>query len=212
MMNFELKVDGLEDMTRKIQNLKPGIRRRLRFAQIRSSERIVKAAKAYCPEDTHALKNSIRSQWSPHNQWVREVVADIRYAVFVEYGRHKYGQRDAQPFLRPAMLEEGRLYYAEAEKAVKDAIENVSAGNAPEATGGNSGSSGGSGLSSSAGGKSNGQSQSGKSGSSSNSGGSGGGSDSGGGGSSGILARIGKKIKSFASSILNAIAKKLRRK
>ncbi len=170
MMNFDIKIFGMEELTRKLQLLSPVIRNRIRQAQRVVSAMIVKRAKQLVPVDTGFLKSTIHGQWSPHNPLVRQVVADAPYAIFVEYGRKMYNRADAQPFLRPAMLSVGVRYTQEIEAALAAAIVHVADG------GGwlSSGSGGADDRSSSNGGSRSSGSRGGKSASGSGGGGSGG--------------------------------------
>ncbi len=127
-MNFDIKVIGMVDLTRKLHTLPSVIRNRIRQAQRQTSSHIVRIAKKLVPVDTGFLKSTIHGQWSPHNPLIRQVVADARYAVFVEFGRHIYNQLDAQPFLRPAMLQVDVKYFQDVGIGVMAAIVEVANG------------------------------------------------------------------------------------
>lgn len=172
MMNFDIKVFGIEELTYKLNLLPVVMQNKIRSAQRVVSAMVVRIAKSLCPVDTGLLKSSIHGQWSTTNPMVRQVVADAPYAVFVEYGRHFFNQLDAQPFLRPALMAVGVRYTMDMEAAIASAISHVANGGGwLSSVGGGDSTSRGSGYSS---GSMGGRAQSGSGSSTSSSGSSGG--------------------------------------
>lgn len=69
-----------------------------------SARAIANRAKSLAPEDHGDLKDSIEPRQVGPMHW--EVVADIRYAGYVEYGTHHPEHGPAQPYMTPAAHQE----------------------------------------------------------------------------------------------------------
>lgn len=130
-LNFDVKISGIEELSRNLQLLPIRVREKMRGALLTTSQRIVKRAKELVAKDTRHLEGGIGSRWSPTNRLTREVFADLggdperHIAAPVEFGRKKFNRADAQPFLRPAMEEATGYYFASAVDAVKSAVESI---------------------------------------------------------------------------------------
>lgn len=134
VLNYDIKISGLEDLAYKLHLLPVKIRDRARKALVTTSSIVVRCAKQLAPKDTTNLAENIRAQWSPTNPLVRQVIADVggkdlRYiAAPVEFGRKKYNRKDAQPFLRPCLKKASVFQFSSLVDAVQQAIDELSSG------------------------------------------------------------------------------------
>jgi HK97 gp10 family phage protein len=63
-------------------------------------DQVAETARAICPVDTGALRDSIVSHAGDSTTAEAEIVAEVPYAAFVEFGT---SLMEAQPYLRPAL-------------------------------------------------------------------------------------------------------------
>lgn len=130
-LRFEIKVSGLADVTYALHVLPARVKEQVRKALLVTSRLVVQKAKALVPVDTGKLESGIKAQWSPTNNLVRQVVADLggdparHIAAPVEYGRKKYGRKDAQPFLRPALMAIRLDMFTQTQEAVDAAVRSL---------------------------------------------------------------------------------------
>jgi HK97 gp10 family phage protein len=66
----------------------------------RLGESVAETARAICPVDTGALRDSIAAHMADGSEAEAEIIAEVPYAAFVEFGT---SLMEAQPFLRPAL-------------------------------------------------------------------------------------------------------------
>jgi HK97 gp10 family phage protein len=66
----------------------------------RLGDQVAETARAICPVDTGALRDSIASHAADSSTAEAEIIAEVPYAAFVEFGT---SLMEAQPFLRPAL-------------------------------------------------------------------------------------------------------------
>lgn len=132
-LNYDIKVTGLQDVTYMLRALPTRVREKVRKAELTMSRLIVARARSLVPVDTGALKASIHAEWSKTNPLVRQIIATggaggRTYAAPVEYGRKKFGRKDAQPFLRPAMASMSLDAFGQTQDAVDSAIRSFGIG------------------------------------------------------------------------------------
>lgn len=66
----------------------------------RLGDEVAEAARAICPVETGALRDSIAAHMGDSSTAEAEIMAEVPYAAFVEFGT---SLMEAQPFLRPAL-------------------------------------------------------------------------------------------------------------
>ncbi len=132
VLNYDIKIFGMEDLAYKLDLLPKKIRERARKALVTTSGIVVRCAKQLAPKDTTNLAENIRAKWSPTNPLVRQVIADVggkdlrNIAAPVEFGRKKVNRKDAQPFMRPCLGKAAPFLFSGLVGAVQQAIDDLS--------------------------------------------------------------------------------------
>ncbi len=125
MVDFDVTIQGLDQLDRALQELAwPAARRALRKG-MRSGANIVRdEARAKAPVRTRKLQRSIRTrERSEQDGWMRfaiEVPSSAFYGRFFEYGTSK---QSAKPFLRPAAENKTEAAVSQMRTALAEAVE-----------------------------------------------------------------------------------------
>lgn len=112
-MNVNIKIDGKDEVIQNINKLSAAAKKAVKEQVGKSALNIQKNAKARCPVDTGALRNSITVDF--YGELSAEIAPHMPYASHVEFGTHKM---TARPYMTPAAEEERSKF----ENAVANAI------------------------------------------------------------------------------------------
>ncbi|GEM_PF-2176184 len=116
-IDYELSVIGLDQITRKTEELVFAFDRELGFSELeRLAELTLIEAQKIVPVLTGALRSSLRIIRIPAENRVI-VGTDIGYGKFVEFGTSRMS---AQPFLYPAALFALRIFKQESPGRIKE--------------------------------------------------------------------------------------------
>lgn len=125
MSDFDVKIDGLDQLHVSLQGLAgPAVRRALRKG-MRSGANIVRdEARANAPVKAGKLRRRIRTrERSEQDGWMRfaiEVPRSVFYGRFSEFGT---SSQPARPFLRPAAANKTDAAVGQMRSALAEAIE-----------------------------------------------------------------------------------------
>lgn len=112
-MSNGIKLEGFEELKAKLKkNVK--LEDVQTVVQHRGSE-MQSVAQHVCPRRTGALASSITLEISG-NGLTADVEPHMNYAAYVEFGTR---YMDAQPYIRPAFMQEGRRFQEDLSKLMK---------------------------------------------------------------------------------------------
>jgi HK97 gp10 family phage protein len=122
-MEIEVKVEGFEELTERLETINDELKSELNEAIEEVSESIRDDAKQAAPVDTGTLMRSIKSVLESMGTYIAKgiVGTNVEYAPYQEFGTQKM---QAQPYLRPA-LDRNRSYIIQ---RLEEAVQNVVGG------------------------------------------------------------------------------------
>jgi len=111
-----VKLEGIEDLIRKVRSYQVITKEAIRIALMRGALQIELAAKEMCAVDTGRLRGSITTDKRYIQKFLVMVGTNVDYGPYVEFGTKKM---DARPFLFPAFF----MFEGEIIKAIKKILD-----------------------------------------------------------------------------------------